>query len=136
MYRVLRANGVMFVTLPDKRYTFDHERPVTPLRHLLDDHQNGPSGSEHAHLEEWFRLVVGLREDEASSRAAEHATLAGVEGNIHYHVWTQREMLELAAALQGILKLEVELVRRAGIEVIFVFRKQQAPQSDGRVDYT
>jgi hypothetical protein len=103
---------------------------------LLDDHQNGPSGSEHAHLEEWFRLVVGLREDEASSRAAEHATLAGVEGNIHYHVWTQREMLELAAALQGILKLEVELVRRAGIEVIFVFRKQQAPQSDGRVDYT
>jgi hypothetical protein len=45
-------------------------------------------------------------------------------------------MLELAAALQGILKLEVELVRRAGIEVIFVFRKQQAPQSDGRVDYT
>jgi SAM-dependent methyltransferase len=29
--RVLKPSGVLFMVLPDRRFTFDHRRPVTPL---------------------------------------------------------------------------------------------------------
>src|SRR5512137_1946907 len=35
MMRVLRPEGILYLALPDKRYTFDRGRPVTPLAHLI-----------------------------------------------------------------------------------------------------
>ncbi len=32
--RVLRAGGIAFIALPDKRFTFDRDREITPLSHL------------------------------------------------------------------------------------------------------
>jgi SAM-dependent methyltransferase len=39
--RVLRPGGVFMLVLPDKRFTYDHPRPVTPLAHLIDDERDG-----------------------------------------------------------------------------------------------
>jgi hypothetical protein len=41
MIRVLRPGGVLYLAVPDKRYTFDADRPVTPTDHLLRDHREG-----------------------------------------------------------------------------------------------
>jgi len=127
MVRVLRQDGILYLALPDKRFTFDLDRPVTPIEHVLTDHQCGPQGSRKDHFEEWFRLVRKIEDD----AEREKAIAEGDESQdlIHYHVWTQTGMLELIATLQRSYDLELELMRKNGIEVIFVLRKQAIPTS-------
>lgn len=48
--RVLRPEGILYMAVPDKRHTFDRDRPVTPLVHLIRDHREGPEWSRHSHL--------------------------------------------------------------------------------------
>src|SRR4051794_24643687 len=55
--RVIRPGGVLYMAVPDKRSTFDIDRPVTPLEHLIQDHEHGSQHSRSAHYEEWVRLV-------------------------------------------------------------------------------
>ena len=47
--------------MPDKRYTFDFRRPLTPLEHMVADHEQGPERSRAEHYEEWCRLVSTSR---------------------------------------------------------------------------
>jgi predicted SAM-dependent methyltransferase len=120
MIRVLRVGGVLYLAVPDKRYTFDAERPVTPTDHLLRDHREGPEGSRRGHYEEWARLVDKVEEPEA------HATALLERGySIHFHAWTQSELLELlqTAASELELDFDIELMLKNGLEVIFVLRR-------------
>jgi SAM-dependent methyltransferase len=121
MFRVLRAGGILFLAVPDKRYTFDVDRPITPLEHLLRDHREGPAWSYRQHCEEWVSLVERLRAPrEIETRLAE---LAERNHPIHFHVWTQTEMLELFVALRRLVALDVELIASRDGEVVAVVRK-------------
>jgi len=124
MIRVLKSEGILFLTIPDKRFTFDCKRSVTPLAHLVQDHQEGPAKSKLDHLLDWARLVDN--KDEATAR--DHVQLLlKTDYSIHYHVWTQVELLELIWFLKtnlGLL-LELELFYKNGIEVIIVLRKME-----------
>lgn len=40
MYKKLRKSGVLYMAIPDKRYTFDKPRPLTSYGHLLDEHKD------------------------------------------------------------------------------------------------
>ena len=120
MIRVLRPGGILYLAVPDKRYTFDVDRPVTSTDHVLQDHREGPEGSRRAHYEEWARLVDKAEEPEA------HATALLERGySIHFHAWTQAELIDLLRAAAGALELEfdVELMLKNEHEVIFVLRK-------------
>ncbi len=120
MIRVLRPGGVLYLAVPDKRYTFDVDRPVTPTDHLLRDHREGPEGSRRAHYEEWSRLVDRAEDPEA------HATALLERGySIHFHAWTQTELLAVlgAAAEELDLDFDIELMLKNGHEVIFVLRR-------------
>ncbi len=47
-FRVVRPGGVVFFALPDKRRTFDRDREVMPLAHVIADHEGrGPHDFEH-----------------------------------------------------------------------------------------
>jgi predicted SAM-dependent methyltransferase len=120
MVRVLRPGGVLYLAVPDKRYTFDAERPVTPTDHLLRDHREGPEVSRRRHYEEWARLVDKVQEPEA------HASALLERGySIHFHAWTQTELLDVlrTAADELELDFDVELMLKNGLEVIFVLRR-------------
>jgi predicted SAM-dependent methyltransferase len=128
MVRVLREDGILYITLPDKRYTFDCDRPITPLEHILSDYRDGPGGSRRQHLEEWCRMVRKIEDSDALERAIQQIITS--EGHIHYHVWTQTEMLELIITLQRLFDLEVELVRKYVGEVILILRKRKTAAKD------
>jgi predicted SAM-dependent methyltransferase len=120
MMRVLRPGGLLYLAVPDKRYTFDADRPVTSIDHLLRDHREGPESSRREHYEEWARLVDKAEEPEA------HATTLLQRGySIHFHAWTQTELLELLRTASNELELDfdVELMLKNGLEVIFVLRR-------------
>jgi SAM-dependent methyltransferase len=119
--RVLRPGGHVFMAIPDKRWTFDRDREVTTLDHLLRDHREGPEVSRRAHYQDWLTKIDGIRDDTLAER-----TEAFVRDrvNIHFHVWTIREMSELFIAARDIvgLPLEVKLcfADPAGLEVVWV----------------
>jgi len=48
-----------------------------------------------------------------------------IDYSIHYHVWTQSEMLELLVAFRKMVSFEVELCLKNGPEVIFILRKNE-----------
>jgi predicted SAM-dependent methyltransferase len=122
VFRVLRPGGVLYLAVPDKRHTFDIDRPVTSFEHLLRDFDEGPHVSRRAHFEEWVRLVDKVPEKEVSRRVEQ---LLEQDYSIHFHVWTQREALELLTAVRDRLDLDfdIELMERIEHEVVFVLRK-------------
>lgn len=120
--RVLRPGGILYLAVPDKRHTFDCDRPVTPLEHLIRDHREGPAWSRHYQFEEWTRLAEQAPEAKLAERMEQ---LLAVGHSIHFHVWTEAELLGLflhyrqsADALFG-----VELFQRNGLESVAVLRK-------------
>jgi len=123
IYRVLRPGGVLYLALPDKRYTFDVGRPVTTLGHLQRDLQEGPAWSRRGHFEEWTQHVDRLTDPADRARRVEH--LMALDYSIHFHVWSQREMVELLLFLQGSFPFELELLLKHGDEQIFILRKRE-----------
>ncbi len=119
-FRVLKPGGVLYLAVPDKRYTFDRDRPVTPIEHLIRDREEGPAWSKRQHFEEWTRLVNKVMDD---AEAEEEITrLTALDYSIHYHVWTQVEFRELVLFMQRRLRFEVELFLKNGEEMIVVLR--------------
>jgi SAM-dependent methyltransferase len=121
MFRVLRPEGILYLALPDKRYTFDRERPLTPLEHLLRDYREGPDWSRRGHFEEWVSLVNGVNNPEDAGRQVEE--LMAMNYSIHYHVWTQFEMLEMLHVLRQRHPFDIEIMHRRKDEVIFIIRR-------------
>jgi hypothetical protein len=120
--RVLRPEGILFMAVPDKRHTFDRNRMVTSLEHLIRDHRQGPEWSRRDHFREWARLAERVLEAEIEERV-DH--LMATDHSIHFHVWTEIELLELLAHChrnEG-FAFGVELLQRNGFESIAVLRK-------------
>lgn len=53
--RVLKRDAMLILVLPDKRYTFDVNRPYTQFDHLVDDFKTGTDESDTTHFEEILR---------------------------------------------------------------------------------
>ena len=123
MLRVLKPGGVIYCAVPDKRLTFDRNRPVTSFEHLVRDHLEGPAWSREMHFEEWVTLG-----EEMNTRSKSVQELMDMDYSIHYHVWTQAGLLELFGRLvteTGLL-FDIEAVVSNWIEVIFILRKHKA----------
>ena len=113
--RVLRPGGVLYMAVPDKRRTFDRDRPTTPLEHLVRDYELGPAWSHRAHFEEYARLV-----DKADDPRAHADELIVKDYSIHFHVWTPdtfrallddcRERLGFAFAVEEFVENDFEFI--------------------------
>jgi SAM-dependent methyltransferase len=132
----LKPGGVLFYAVPDKRFTFDFRRPVTPLAHMVADYEQGPEISRREHYEEWTRLVIGEPSsagDEQQAASEEWATAKADEleetaYSIHMHVWTQAEFLDLMLEVRRRTEdsFDIEASARQGIEFMVVLRKAGA----------
>lgn len=78
----LKTNGILFYCIPDKRYTFDVERPLTEISHLFDDYYGNCDNFNH--YVDWVKYYLKFSEDKVNLYAEE---LKSMEHNIHFHVW-------------------------------------------------
>ena len=125
--RVLKPDGILYLVIPDKLYTFDKDRPSTPFEHLVRDHEEGPAWSRDEHFLEWSEKVDKFSGQAARERAE---SLKAMDYSIHYHVWTKPELM---AALDTInqrysLGFELQCFVNNGEEGIYILSK---PQSAG-----
>ena len=118
--RVLKHRGILYLAVPDKRFTFDVDRPVTVLEHLLRDLREGPAWSRTAHFEEWVRYVIKVSKDDEVAPLVKQLT--DMDYSIHFHCWTQREMFELLYHIQQEMPFDIEMLLKNGEENIFVLR--------------
>lgn len=135
--RTLKEGGILYLAVPDKRFTFDYDRPVTPIEHLRRDNEEGPDWSQKQHFDEWVRVVEKITEP---AEVAERVSyLMGMDYSIHYHVWTSSDFVELLIHCRQTLGLPIELeaMQRNEHEFICIVRKQThappRPRHFGRV---
>jgi hypothetical protein len=123
LLRVIRRNGILYLSLPDKRYTFDIDRPITPTEHIIRDFKEGPGWSMLDHYREWVNLVDKVT-DATLAKDKVESLIASKEA-IHFHVWTQQEMLDMLASARALLSFsfEIEAFLKNGIECIFIIRR-------------
>lgn len=120
MLRVVRFDGILYLAVPDKRFTFDAARPLTTYEHVQRDYEQGPGVSDALHYEEKMgRALIG---DHQARRLAE---FFAARTDVHFHVWTQREIVELFLNVKRDFgfPIELEMIARNGAEIVVVVRK-------------
>jgi SAM-dependent methyltransferase len=118
--RVLKPGGILYLAAPEKRQTFDRERDVTSIEHVVRDHRDGAEVSREAHYEDWARHV-----EKAADVRARARQLMDEDYSIHFHVWTLeafRDLLEYGRA-EGGLPFELEELVPNGREFVAILRK-------------
>lgn len=122
--QVLRPGGVLFLTLPDKRWSCDRERANTTFAHLRRDHEEGPASSYDEHLADYAALVDKTAGPAFSARVE---WLRKEAFPIHFHVWDFHSFAAFLTALQLELALsftvEAHTLIPADAEFVSVLRK-------------
>lgn len=136
MLRVLKHGGILFLSLPEMRHSFDRNREPTSIEHLVRDYEQGPAWSRQMAYREFATLFVANGMDKglfpkhagADKLAFEDRVAQELEQanySIHFHAWTMLGMIELFTHLRSYIDIafEIELIQKNFDEVVFVFRK-------------
>lgn len=129
--RVLKPDGVLVLILPHADRTFDRHRQKTRLDHHIRDHVTLGAGPDHGHDAEakdgWEKL-----EDLDAIATAHHAVFGDgtmwdfdhriAHDAMHYHVWTQDEIVRLLQHLSFQIVAVAEEVADRGDSFIVVAR--------------
>lgn len=96
-HRVLKAGGLVYMALPDQRQTFDRDRRLTPVEHLLEEYRSGNAErNRRAHYMDWVLHVNGT--PPGLQAEAETNRLLEMGYSIHFHVWTPDTFLDFFVA--------------------------------------
>jgi SAM-dependent methyltransferase len=118
LLRVLRPGGILFLALPDARFSFDKPRERTTVEHLQRDHREGPEISRRDHYVEWARDIEGRGPDDIEWRAKEFAEQ---DARNHFHNWELDGFLEFVLAVDFPATIELAQVNQA--EFVVILRK-------------
>jgi SAM-dependent methyltransferase len=114
-YRVLRPGGIIYLLVPDRRYTWDRGRALTSVEHMLEDYRRCTPPSDATHIDDfvgdvdWAEWCPTVPADEVPEKKREVATILhanvarGEEINIHFHTFEPanvRALLETLATRQ------------------------------------
>jgi SAM-dependent methyltransferase len=103
---VLRPSGVLYMAVPDRRYTFDKARPESDFAHLLRDHLEGPEWSHDGHIREFAALVMGQSGEQLESAVS---GLKASNYSIHFHVWSEASFRDFLHRLVVDLRLPMKV---------------------------
>jgi SAM-dependent methyltransferase len=111
-YRVLRPGGLIYLVVPDRRFTWDRPRAPTSVEHLLEDFTRGTTACDVTHVDDfafgvdWATFspntpvaqIAAQREDLA--RGMHYAVARGEQVNIHFHVFEPDPLFALLEKLR------------------------------------
>ena len=123
--RVLRQDGILYMAVPDKRFTFDIDRPITSYRELAETRRHGQRANREALYREWAALVMHTAPPDLDIVARK---LLDDKYSIHFNVWSLPDLLEflLRARADFALAVMLEWVVCSDNEVILILRKRAA----------
>lgn len=124
MLRVLKNNGIIFMAVPNKHKTFDKDRPLTSLEHLINDYKYDPESSRLDHYKEYVSLVEKKHGEEFTRRLQ---YLLDINYSIHFHTWELNSFIDLLNYCQQNLNLffTIEYYIENNNEFIFILKKRK-----------
>jgi len=108
---ILKYKGHAVIACPDKRFTFDKDRDLTPLSHLIEDFQKGvKTVSDEHYLDFLLKVHPGLQIMELPE-AIRKEHLAGVRvRHEHAHVWDSESFKEFMNTSLSINSIKAKCV--------------------------
>jgi len=128
IFRVLKPGGIVYMAVPDKRFTFDRDRSETTTTHLWLDHYQGPEISRRAHFVEWVTQIPQNRAESPAERDAQIKKLLKKNYSMHFHVWTSQTFFQFLREFQIKTGISFKVLFRgvfpSQLEAIFIMRKE------------
>ncbi|MBW4581457.1 MAG: glycosyltransferase [Tildeniella nuda ZEHNDER 1965/U140] len=91
-YQKLRPGGQLILVVPDKERTFDRNRDITPLQHLIADYQEPSRERDKQHYFDFYEQAFPTAPD----RLTEVVETKFQQGHdIHYHTFTYDSFTEV-----------------------------------------
>jgi hypothetical protein len=105
--KILMDNGFLLIIVPNKKFTFDHEREVTILEHLIKDFESNVLESDLTHLDQILKYHdLELDIEAGSFENFRNRSLLNLENRcLHHHVFD--------------LSLMVQVFKHTGFQVVF-----------------
>ncbi|MDR2720907.1 MAG: methyltransferase domain-containing protein [Puniceicoccales bacterium] len=104
--KLLRKGGILFMAIPDKKFTFDKDRPLTTFDHIIGDYFEHATSVDFAHIFEFERIVESpqCHLEEVLHRALERIRNWKKVMHMHYHVFSCESFREI---LNQVLELRL-----------------------------
>jgi SAM-dependent methyltransferase len=146
-WKRLRAGGVLFITVPLAEHCFDRGRKITPLEHMIEDHEAAADLARLAdrnleHYREWVAISLpqwaaeeGMssqkRSPEQAEGYAQELKAGGAE--IHFHAFTADSFAGFAQhfCARSETPGECLAVLNLGAEVLAVLRRRSPSLVNG-----
>jgi hypothetical protein len=120
--RVLKEGGILYMAVPDKRFTFDIDRPVVPYPVLAETFRQRRRRDREELYVEWAACVLDASPSDVSAVARK---LLDEKHSIHFNVWALPDLLEFLARSKADfgLPFTLEWVVCSDNEVILILMK-------------
>jgi SAM-dependent methyltransferase len=117
--RVLRQRGLLVLVVPHKDGTFDHRRPTTSLKHMIQDYDIQTNEDDMTHLEEILRCHDLTRDPGAGDpESFRERSERNIDNRcLHHHAFDTRLAVEVVDHM-GLKILAVELFRPHHIAIV------------------
>jgi predicted SAM-dependent methyltransferase len=120
----LKDGGIIYIAIPDKRFSFDKGRSLTSFTHLVDDYNN--KNDHFQHYLEWARFVDQIREEQEIVNRAK--ALLQMQYSIHFHVWDYYSFVDFLVESSQFLNYSFDILNISfndhRDEIITILRKK------------
>ena len=108
LFFILKEGGHLVISAPDKRFTFDKERSLTPFDHLEREYREGVDEVDDEHYMDFLRHVAKHVFEEPGRDIA--GDLAWVRARReHAHVWDSDSFLDFLDQCKRVLGIRFDL---------------------------
>lgn len=121
--RAIKEGGIIYVGLPDKRYTFDHKRDRTPLSHLIDDFEKDVDQADKNHIAEFIEKFDENKPYCNNREQFQEDVMNNPEYAVHHHVWILDDVKDIFEHM-GLAIPYGPIVRHGTIHIIAQKPKQ------------
>jgi len=121
-FQRLKSKGILYLTIPDKRFTFDKERNITEFDHLLKDFLN--ENDHFLHFIEWSKFCNNIKDEKKILEDAKR--LFEMDYSIHYHVWDMNSFVDFLLKTSNYFKYIFDIINITfnETEVIAILQKK------------
>lgn len=127
-YNVLKTEGVLFLSLPDWRFTADCVRKRTPMEHLREDFEQNVTEPSDEHCADHLFAWNGIPRDRVDSSMIKQCKTDGV----HNHCWECEDILQLFQILFDDMEAKFRLLDLSlpkGLYNEFILVLQKSPSA-------
>jgi SAM-dependent methyltransferase len=118
---VLKPGGKIVLIVPDMRKTFDRDRKLTEISHLMLDFQAPSRERDFNHFLDFYTLAMPLQDPSRAPEIAKENHL--IDFPIHYHTFTHKSFRKLLAEVQLIKHVSfdfwIEKARYTEVDIEF-----------------